>query len=343
MKKYLAVLAAACAVGGVVALVTTQSNSPPKSAPPSACPQAANGHGQLGICAPKRYGLAAPHAVFGPQYPDRSNNDPCYCGAAIRAAGQVGLIAKSNQGASYIDPTAVGMIQSARAAGLAVGLYDFDQDYTVTEARLFVARLHAAGIYPTTPNTFPAYLDVEYGSFSYPGLLTQIAYLHSQGYRVGIYTGDWYWGPHAGCRWPSGLVSAWLSGYPNAPIPCGTTNYNAHQYTSTPVDLTVFLGSLAQFHTFVHILPPPPLNPICFHKRETKAQCAAVKAQIASAQRAAASSQRALDATDKVLIANKCRKPYRRGVCVHKGHDAQVFSQRVRWFTAHAAALRAAN
>lgn len=225
----------------------------------AACPQAAAGHGQMGGCAPKhKLGLTAPRAVGGPVYPDRSNNDPCYCGSAIRAAGQVGLIVKANQGTGFIDSTAVGMIASARAAGLAVGEYDFDQDYTVAEAQVFVARLHAAGIYPSTPNTFPAYFDVEYGNFSYGGLLAQIAYVRAQGYRVGIYTGQWYWGPHAGCRWPSGLSSAWLSGYPNAPVPCGTTGFNAHQFTSTPIDLSVYLGSLDQFHAFVNAGPVGP-------------------------------------------------------------------------------------
>jgi hypothetical protein len=173
------------------------------------------------------------------------------------------------------------MVQSARAAGLAVGEYDFDQNYTVSEAAVFVQRMHAAGIYPTTPNTFPATLDVEYGSFSYTGLLAQIAYLHAQGYRVQIYTGAWYWSPHAGCRWPTS-ISAWLSGYPSAPVPCGTTGYSEHQYTSTPIDLSVFLGSLPQFHAFVNATPPKPPGP--------------TPAQLASWTRARDSSLRAYHA-----------------------------------------------
>lgn len=256
-------LTVALAVLLVVAIVGCGGNSKHHATHPVAsasCPQAAGGHGALGACAPQqRLGLHGRHAqLAGPVYPDLSNNDPCYCGAAIKARGQVGLIVKANQGTGFIDSTAVAMVQSARAAGLAVGEYDFDQDYTVAEAQVFVARLHAAGIYPSTPNTFPAYLDVEYGNFSYRGLLAQIAYLRSQGYRVGIYTGEWYWGPHAGCQWPSGLSSAWLSGYPNAPVPCGTQNYNAHQFTSTPIDLSVFLGSLDQFHAFVNAGPLGP-------------------------------------------------------------------------------------
>lgn len=244
-----------------VATSSTRQITLPAPAPTgtSTCPQAAGGHGSPGACAPKTFGLTAPGktAPHLPTFPDRSNNDPCYCGASIKAAGQVGLIVKANQGLSYIDSTAVGMVDSARAAGLAVGEYDFDQDYTVAEIKLFVARMHAAGIYPTTPNTFPATIDVEYGSFSYAGLVAQVAYLRAQGYRVQIYTGEWYYGPHAGCRWIAG-VFAWLSGYPSAPVPCGTTGYLTHQYTSTPLDLSVFLGNLTSFHTFVHAVAPKP-------------------------------------------------------------------------------------
>lgn len=266
----------------------------PASPPPvmhAACPQAANGHGHPGICAPRSQFGIAPTVVPGPVYPDRSNNDPCYCGTAIKAAGQTGLIVKANQGAGYIDPTAAGMVASARAAGLAVGEYDFDQDYTIAEARVFEARLKAAGIQPNTLNAFPAYFDVEYGSFSYTGLVAQIRYLQGQGYRVGIYTGDWYWGPHAGCRWPAG-ISAWLSGYPNAIMPCGLPGqlYRAHQFTDTPSDLTVFLGSRAQFEAFV--LAAPAL-PICFSHRIPARSCAAAQARVASDWRAAASSERA--------------------------------------------------
>ena len=272
MKRCLLAVVSACLLAlagcGSTKTVTFKLN-----AGPPACPLAAAGHGSLGACAPKQsLGLTVPRTITNqPTYPDRSNNDPCYCGAQIKAAGQVGLIAKANQGTGFIDQTAVGMIQSARAQGLAVGLYDFDQDYTVAEAQVLVARAHAAGIYPSTPRTFPLYLDVEYGNFNYGGLLAQIAFLRAQGYRVGIYTGDWYWGPHAGCRWPQG-VSAWLSGYPSAPVPCGTTDYLVHQFTSTPIDMNVFLGSRAAFDSFVLAAPKPPLA------RWKRAQAASLRA-----------------------------------------------------------------
>jgi hypothetical protein len=266
MRRLLAPLIAAVLIAGCGGSSHLTGNAALRASLQS-CPQAAAGHGSMGACAPKsKLGLTAPRSIGGPLFPDRSNNDPCYCGQAIRAQGQVGLVVKANQGTGFVDSTAVGMVQSARGAGLAVGMYDFDQDYTVAEAQVFVSRLHAAGIWPWSTNTFPAYLDVEFGSFSYSGLRAQVSYLRSQGYRVGIYTGDWYWGPHAGCQWPAG-VSAWLSGYPNAPVPCGegsrdpATGYNVHQFTSTPIDLNVYLGSRAQFQTFVHASVPPKPKP----------------------------------------------------------------------------------
>ena len=89
--------------------------------------------------------------------------------------------------------------------------------------------------------------------------------------------------------------------------------------------------------------PAPQPPPVCFHKREAAATCAAVKAKVASDLRAAASSRRALHATNAALARNRCAKPYRRGVCIHKGRDARVFRQRIRWFTAAARKLEAAN
>lgn len=268
MSKFWRLLAPLLAAVLLLAACGASSHTTPtptRVAQAAVCPLAADGHGQAGVCAPAsvlRDAASRPHlaaaADASPQFEDLSNNDPCNCGPAIRAHGMSGLIVKANQGVGFIDWTAVPMVQSARAAGLAVGMYDFDQDYTVAEAQVFVARARAAGILPNTPNTFPLYLDVEYGNFNYGGLIAQIAYIRSQGYRVGIYTGDWYWGPHAGCQWPAG-VTAWLSGYPSAIVPCGLPGllFQAHQYTSTPVDISVFLGSTSQFTAFVASAPPP--------------------------------------------------------------------------------------
>lgn len=265
----LPILVALLALAGCGSSVHTHLVSPIPPAVQSgsvtfSCPAAHNGRGAPGACAPKPIAdvlgvTRAPRVVApsSPLFEDLSNNDPCVCGTTLRAKGHSGLIVKANEGTYYVDPWAQPMADSARAAGLAIGAYDFDVYYSIAEVQLFVQRLHALGIFPNTPNVFPPYLDVEAGNFSYGGLLGQIAYLHQQGYqKIGIYTGDWYWGPHAGCTWPAG-VYAWLSGYPSAPVPCGTTNYNAHQFTSTPVDLSAFLGSQTQFQAFVNALPPP--------------------------------------------------------------------------------------
>jgi hypothetical protein len=306
------------------------------------CPAATNGHGSPGICAPKnvKLKLALPTVEAGPRYQDRSNNNPCYCGALIRNEGYRGLIAKSNQG-GFIDQTAAGMIASARAAGLAVGLYDFDQNYTIAEAQLFVSRARAAGITPTGRNEFPLYFDVESGAFSLPGLRAQIAYVRSQGYRVGEYTGNWYWGPHAGCAWTG--VSAWLSGYPNAIIPCGLSLslYLAHQFSDNPVDVTVYRGSLAQFEAFVNNLAPPKPHLICFGPRAQlhNRTCERARPELAKLSRARSASQHALTRVDRGLSAHGCRKPYRRRVCVQGGRSARVLSQRVRYFTGRADVL----
>ena len=88
---------------------------------------------------------------------------------------------------------------------------------------------------------------------------------------------------------------------------------------------------------------PPVVLPLCFHKREAASACAAAKAKIASDLRAAAASRRALKATEGALTHNRCKRPYRRGVCIRAGRDAHVFAQRVRYFNARAAKLRAAN
>lgn len=262
----------------VVLLVGCGSSAPPKPNPkPSSaainlaaakqeCPQAADGRGHMGACAPKslRLTVTRPTAVVGPTYVDLSNNDPCDCGAAIRAQGHVGLIVKLNQG-GFVDSTAAGMVASARAARLAVGGYDFDQNYNVPEAKILVVRLRAVGILPHTRNTFPVIFDIEYGAFSLTGLRAQIRYVQAQGYRVAIYTGGWYWTPHAGCTWVG--LPAWLAGYPTAPIFCGLPVglYNDHQYTSTgnvtstlTGDVSVHTAGLAPFERYVNNAPVKP-------------------------------------------------------------------------------------
>lgn len=227
-----------------------------------ACPQALGGVGAMGECAPpavKSKTASASSAVHGGiTYPDFSNNDPCYCAGALKAHGRAGEIDKANQGTGFIDRTFVPMVTEAHRLGLAVGGYDFDQEYTAQETYAFIGRLHAAGIYRNTPRTFPPTLDVEFGSASIEGLKHQVAVLKREYGRVQIYTGAWYWLPHFGCWVPPG-VSFWLSGYPIAQLLCGlkAVNWQAHQFTDhgytgasqVPfADLSLYIGrSFAQF------------------------------------------------------------------------------------------------
>lgn len=145
-----------------------------------------------------------------------------------------------------------------------------------------------------------------------------------------------------GANWRT-HVFLWLAWYRF--VPGLVAGYDAVQWTDKALGRGLDESTVTP--AFLSIAQPPyvaprPL-PTCIHRRESASVCAAAKAKIASQQRAAASSQRALNATNAVLAANRCVKPYRRGVCVHKGRDATVFSQRVRWFTAAAARLEAAN
>jgi glycosyl hydrolase family 25 len=238
----------------------------------AACPSATDNRGSLGRCAPKaQLGLTNRAAAAAPttRYADASNNNPCDCGPAIKAAGNSGLIVKINQGTGYVDPTAKAMIASARAAGLAVGGYDFQQDYSVAEAVTFSNAAKADGLTPAGRSEFPLTLDVEFGAFSYSGLLAEIAYLHGQGWRVDIYTGGWYWSPHAGAVWPTG-IPAWLSGYPDAPLFAGLPPilYFNHQYTDRGLiaaghfgDLSVFTPTSESFAVFTNVAPKPKPAP----------------------------------------------------------------------------------
>jgi Glycosyl hydrolases family 25 len=235
---------------------TTATPEPPTTPPETACPQAANGQGTPGACSPKQQlGLLDPNSpaeARGPTFPDLSNNNPIFNMAPVRRHGHRALMAKVNQGTRFIDQTYARMIASARANGMVVGGYDFVQDYSIAEAATFIARLKATNTCAGR-GVLPPMLDVEYGNFSYAGLGAMINAVRRACGRVQIYTGSWYWTPHAGCRWPAGVFAV-LSGYPNAPQPCGlpTALYRVHQYTDhgfngvSNSDMNEFRGSLAQ-------------------------------------------------------------------------------------------------
>lgn len=199
----------------------------------AACQQAADGHGQMGACAPGPRGLQAPPPPAGVRIVDLSNNNPATCAqiVAMRRHGVRGLYVKVNQGTGFIDRTAAGMVRCARRAGLATGGYDFVAAYSAAEARVFVARLRAVGMTRTAHGWLPPVLDVEYAAASRGGVTAMVQTVRAAFGRVMIYTGGWYWTPHLGAWWPG--VRAWLAGYPTAPRFPGLRAglYRAHQYT----------------------------------------------------------------------------------------------------------------
>jgi Glycosyl hydrolases family 25 len=233
------------------------------------CPQAADGRGSMGACTPQPtlllaadrtlvHGFRATAASHRITFPDLSNNDPCVCGGAIRRAGNQGLIVKVNQGTYYRDPWAAPMVRSARAAGLAVGGYDFVSEYSRAEAAVMTEQLVRAGITRRTARTFPPVLDVEYGPANRAGLEEMIRYLTKQFGRVMIYTASWFWTPHFGSWWPRG-VTAWVAGYPEAtPLPGLPERLKvAHQFSDHEWfgggygDMSVWLKSKVAFDRFV--------------------------------------------------------------------------------------------
>ncbi len=198
-------------------------------------------------------------------YPDLSNNDPASCSQMrlIASHHHPAVYLKVNQGLGFTDAYFAPQVRCAQRAGMVPGGYDFVSEYSAAEANRFVALLHAAGMFKTTPNWLPPTLDVEYGSANRAGLQRMIDILFAAFGRVNIYTGGWYWTPHFGCFWPA-HVTAWISGYPTAPAVCGlpASLYSQHQFTDAgnngafASDMTVWLGSAAAFRAFAHIPAP---------------------------------------------------------------------------------------
>lgn len=260
----LVALAALSGCGSHAAHPPLRPLATPLTAAERACPAAADGHGSMGACAPPgTFHAVPPSAMLRLQasaritFPDRSNNDPTRNMAAIAGAGHPAIYLKRSQGTGFSDGWFVAQANPARARRMSVGGYDFVSTYSAAEAFFFVNELRLGGITRASARTMPPVLDVEFGSASRAGVQTMVNIVRRAYGRVMIYTGDWYWGPHLGCWWPSG-VQAWLSGYPSAPVPCGLPRslYVVHQFTDHGwdgagyVDMNLWLGSTPGWRVF---------------------------------------------------------------------------------------------
>jgi hypothetical protein len=234
--------------------------------------------GVPGACAPRPLSirrLLPSTALPGPRFIDLSNNNPVSAQGmrAIKARGYVGVIVKVNQ-AGYRDPTAAGMVHAARAVGLKVGGYGFADPTRVgpiQEAHFFVAYAKQAGVCGGQ-GVFPATLDAEYGNITRGYVAVWVGIVRHACGSVQIYTGQWYWNPHVGCYWPSG-VRGWVSAYGVSDVrrylPCGLgALLLEHQYTdrefngANTADASTFFGSSSQLDTYTGAKPKPaPLIP----------------------------------------------------------------------------------
>lgn len=87
--------------------------------------------------------------------------------------------------------------------------------------------------------------------------------------------------------------------------------------------------------------PAPAPAVICWGRRAQPRNriCEKVRPELARYSRARASSRKALGKAEHDLRARRCRRPYRRNVCVHDARSIRVLSQRARYFDRRARAL----
>lgn len=155
-------------------------------------------------------------------------------------------------------------------------------------------------------------------------------------------------------------LDEWVASYGAAHVPClftctvgasGRQSILAWQFTDGVYGPVVTIPGIGHDDvsidfgvTRLGVQPKPkPARPLCIHRHESRAACAAAKARIARDWRAAASSQKALRRARQDVSGNHCVRPFRRAVCVHRGAAVSVFVRRVSYFTAQARALEAAS
>lgn len=128
--------------------------------------------------------------------------------AQAKREGIVGVILKATQGSSFVDSDFTSNLARARAAGLLVAAYHY-QEASVSAAA------QVAHIKRNIPQDVPVIPDVEHGSGHTNKTRTIVKLLKEAGYQVPLsYIPGWYW-QSIGSPSLAGLPPLWASRYPD--------------------------------------------------------------------------------------------------------------------------------
>lgn len=176
----------------------------------------------------------------------------------MRKGGVQAVILKATQGSSWVDPTFVGRLRRAEAAGLLVGAYHFcDATSPVAQTRHFLDLAGSVGVLA---------LDIEPNSIGDTVTVAQaaemVSYVQMATARMPLaYIGRY--GPSGtGTGLPNGILAKcplWLPEYGDSPIlPAGWQSWFLWQYTQAgvvpglagPCDRSRFAGTADELATW---------------------------------------------------------------------------------------------
>ncbi|GAA0638341.1 hypothetical protein GCM10010174_70250 [Kutzneria viridogrisea] len=150
---------------------------------------------------------------------DISNHKPGFDIADAVSEGYSAIFAKASEGATYADPTFLGFMAAARAAGVLFAGFVYQR--AESSAADHVAVLRRMGV----PTDCPIIVDVEANSGSVGLTRGIVAELRAAGYQVPlVYLPRWYW-QQIGSPDLSGLPPLWASAYPGTAGQYGAEKY----------------------------------------------------------------------------------------------------------------------
>jgi lysozyme len=150
---------------------------------------------------------------------DISNHKPNFDVGRAVAEGYSAVIAKASEGADYADPTFLGFMAAARAAGVPFAGYVYQRADSTPAQHVQVLR--ELGV----PTDCPMIVDVEANSGTVGLTRALVAELRAAGYRVPlVYLPRWYW-QSIGSPDLTGLPPLWSSSYPGSVQRAGAAMY----------------------------------------------------------------------------------------------------------------------